>query len=180
MTLRTEIRRGDRPRDWLHSKRTSRPNFHTWELNIPFFPSFYLSPHISPFLPSSLTFFHSFVISSHQHFRKKRTVYSSDFNNVCSKTYRSGLRRLIPETVYTVVTKSLGQRSQTGGPRAISGSRPLVTRPTQLFVSLLLRSTSSFIVLTPKALQKYRNFCLVSCFKYCTSTTHATGFGALL
>jgi hypothetical protein len=47
----------------------------------------------------------------------------------------------------------LGQRVQTGGPRATSGPRPLVTRPAKLFVNLLLVNKSSFILFRPKDLK---------------------------
>jgi hypothetical protein len=44
----------------------------------------------------------------------------------------------------------LTQWHPTDGPRATSGLRPLVTKSVKLFVNLLLVTTSSFILFTPK------------------------------
>jgi hypothetical protein len=46
------------------------------------------------------------------------------------------------------------QCGQTGGPRATSSPRLLVTRPAKLSVNLLPVTTSSFILFTPKDLKK--------------------------
>jgi hypothetical protein len=43
-------------------------------------------------------------------------------------------------------SNTLYQRGQTGGSRATSGPRPLITRPAKLFVNLLLATISSFFL----------------------------------
>jgi hypothetical protein len=48
----------------------------------------------------------------------------------------------------------LHQRDPTGGPRATSGPRPLVTRTAKVFVDLLLVTKSPFISFTPEDLKK--------------------------
>jgi hypothetical protein len=53
---------------------------------------------------------------------------------------------------------TVNQRVPTGGPRAISGLRPLVTRPAKLFVNVLPVATSSLIFFTPKDSKKKSQF----------------------
>jgi hypothetical protein len=60
---------------------------------------------------------------------------------------------------------------QTGGPRASSGSRPLVTRSVKLFVNLLLVTTVSYIFFTPNELKSVIS---ISPSALRTSATHAT------
>jgi hypothetical protein len=72
----------------------------------------------------------------------------------------------------------ISQRDPTGVPRATSGPRPLVTRPAQLFVNLLLLATSSFIFFTPKDLKKV--VILISSAALRTAATHVTDIKTLL
>jgi hypothetical protein len=64
------------------------------------------------------------------------------------------------------------QRDLTGGQRATSGQRQFVTRPAELFVNLLLVTTSSFILFTPKDLKIVVIF--ISSAALRTSAIHAT------
>jgi hypothetical protein len=71
-------------------------------------------------------------------------------------------------------SKDVDQRCPTGGPRATSGLRPLVTIPVTLFVNLLLVSTNSFIFFTLKDLKKIVVLILPAALR--TSATHAIDF----
>jgi hypothetical protein len=85
---------------------------------------------------------------------KYRYIPTSLDNITSQKTNKvilTAMRKLnfFSETFHRII-----QRDETSGPRATSNQGPLVARPDKLFVHLLLVSTSSFIVFTPKDLGK--------------------------
>jgi hypothetical protein len=72
-----------------------------------------------------------------------------------------------------VYTKRIYQRGATGGLRAAtSAPRPVITMSAKLFVNLLRVTTSSFILFTPKDLQK-KIVIFISSAALRTSALHA-------
>jgi hypothetical protein len=65
---------------------------------------------------------------------------------------------------YNAFQEYLDQLGPTGGPQATSSPRPLVIRPTKLFVNLLLVTVSSFIFFTLNDLKKNCDSYLICCF----------------
>jgi hypothetical protein len=73
---------------------------------------------------------------------------------------------------YTLKTNSLTQRDRTGGPRATSGPRQLVTTPAELVVICLLVTAFRFIMYLFIALKDLEKIVTISCLLIYVQVPH--------